>query len=363
MNKPVRLVLSAVEGLVLSAVEGLALSRIGVLALCGALAFLAFAISAPAFSAELPAVEYRPVVLVCTFNTPDLPPEKGALAAETVAAALEAGGLAHAVRPQYKLVQDWDYSVETAPNDDGRKDRSDRQKDRSDRQNPPPSSPYIFATPTQRLQEASRPDADFRVEGAVALMGETARSWWVSAAIYDEATNEKLRSASVSAPGDAGLLEASKAVAAELENVYKFQVLEKRTEALRRSVQIGDLSLATALKRLEEMRKRWPDALPPAAVGLLLVSTAKPADPQAVMKWGAWTVERLPAAGLAGKRLVLRLGIANPYELLAAAYDSAGQKGEAAAVRRQAEEEGYARPEKAGEGGKPPPQSADKPPG
>ena len=147
----------------------------------------------------------------------------------------------------------------------------------------------------------------------------------MKAALYDQATNEKLRTASASAEGDAGLLEASKAVAAELENVYKFHVLEERTEAVRRSVEIGDLSRATALKRLDEMRQRWPDALPPAAMGLLLVSTAKPADPQAVMQWGAWTVERLPDAGLAGKRFVLRLGIENPYELLAAAYESAGK--------------------------------------
>ena len=108
------------------------------------------------------------------------------------------------------------------------------------------------------------------------------------------------------------------------------------------------------------MRQRWPDALPPAAVGLLLASTAKPADSQAVMQWGAWTVERLPDSGLDGKRFVQRLGIGNPYELLAAAYESAGKQVEAAAFRRQAEQEGYARREKTAESGKPP-QSADKP--
>jgi hypothetical protein len=336
----------------------------------GAAAFLAFAISTLAFSAELPAVEYRPVVLVCTFDAPDLPPEKGALAAETVAAALEAGGLAHAARPQYKPVQEWDYSVNVAPTNDGRKGGSDRK-------NSAASRTYVSAAPSTELKEASRPDADFRVEGAVAQMGESAKTWWVNAAIYDEATNEKLRTASVSAAGDTGLLEASKAVAAELENVYKFRVLEERSEAVRRSVEIGDFSRATALKRLDEMRQRWPDALPPVAVGLLLVSTAKPrngkppsgepADPQAVMQWGAWTVERLPSAGLAGKRFVLRLGIENPYELLAAAYDSAGRKGEAAALRRQGQDEGYAPPAKArpgaqaDESGKPLPPSADKP--
>jgi hypothetical protein len=341
----------------------------------GAAAFLAFAVSTPAFSAELPVVEYRPVVLVCTFDAPDLPPEKGALAAETVAAALEAGGLAHAARPQYKPVQDWDYSVNVAPANDDRKGGSDRK-------NSAASRAYVSAAPRTDLKEASRPDADFRVEGAVAQMGESAKTWWVNAAIYDEATNEKLRTASASAAGDAGLLDASKAVAAELENVYKFHVLEERSEAVRRSVEIGDFSRATALKRLDEMRQRWQDALPPVAVGLLLVSTAKPpsgkpssgkppsgepADPQAVMQWGAWTVERLPGAGLAGKRFVLRLGIENPYELLAAAYDSAGRKGEAAALRRQGQDEGYAPPAKARPGGqadesaKPPPPSADKP--
>ncbi len=325
------------------------------LPLLGAAACAAFAISTCAFSAELPAVEYRPIVLVCTFDAPDLPPEKGALAAETVAAAIEAAGLAHAARPQYKSVPDWDYSLDTIQSGTGRKNGADRG-------NPAAGGSYITPVPTTRLQEVTRADDDFRVEGAVSQMakGPFLRIWWVHAALYDEATNEKLRTVSASAEGDAGLLEASKAVAAELENVYKVHVLEERTEALRRSVEIGDLARATALKRLDEMRRRWPDALPPAAVGLLLASTAKPADPQAVMQWGAWTVERLPEAGLAGKRFVQRLGIGNPYELLAAADDSAGKATEAAALRRQAEEEGYARREKAAESGKPP-QSADKP--
>ena len=326
------------------------------LPLRAAAALLASAISTLAFSAELPEVEYRPIVLVCTFDAPDLPPEKGFLAAETVAAALEAGGLAHASRPQYKLTQAWDSSVVVGP-------PRERRKDDSGRRNPTAGDAYVSAEPTAQLKEASRPDDDFRVEGVVAqtAKGPATRTWWVKAAIYDEVTSEKLRAASASADGDAGLLEASKAVAAQLENVYKSHVLEERTEAVRRSVEIGDMSRATALKRLGEMRQRWPDALPPAAVGLLLVSTAKPADPQAVMQWGAWTVERLPDAGLAGKRFVLRLGLDNPYELLAAAYESAGKKDEAAAVRRRAEEEGYTRREKAGESGKPPPPSPDKP--
>jgi len=325
------------------------------LALRGAPAFLAFAVSACAFSAELPAVEYRPIVLVCTFDAPDLPPEKGALAAETVAAAVEAGGLAHASRPQYKLVKDWDYSLDTVPVGNGRKEGSDRRN--------PAGGAYVSAEPSARLQEVTRADDDFRVEGAVSQMakGPLLRTWWVRAAIYDEATNEKLRTISASADGDTGLLEASKVVAADLENVYKVHVLEERTEALRRSVEIGDLSRATALKRLAEMRQRWPDALPPAAMGLLLASTAKPADPQAVVQWGAWTIERLPDSGLDGKRFVQRLGIGNPYELLAAAYDSSGRKDEAAALRRQAEQEGYARREKTVEGANPPPQSVDKP--
>ena len=319
-------------------------------------ALLALAVSTLAFSAELPEVEHRARVLVCTFDAPDLPPEKGALAAETVAAAIEAGGLAHASRPAYKLTQDWDYAADSIQFNDVQKDRSGHWK-------PTGISPYGAPVATTQLKEASRPDADFRVEGVVSRMGEDTaqKTWWVKAAICDEATGEKLRTASASAEGDAGLLQASKAVAAELENVYKLQVLEERAEAVRRSVEIGDFSRATALKRLDEMHQRWPDALPPAAVGLLLASTAKPADPQAVMQWGAWTIALLPDAGLAGKRFVQRLGIGNPYELLAAAYESAGKTDEAAAVRRQAKAEGYASHQKRDESGNPPPQNADKP--
>ncbi len=332
------------------------MNRPASLPLRAAPALLVFAISTLAVSAELPEVEYRPTVLVCTFDAPDLPAEKGFLAAETVAAALDAGGLTHAARPQYKAAQGWDYSVTTGQ-------PRERRNGGAGRSNPNESDSYVTSEPTTQIKEASRPDADFRVEGVVSQMaqGPGAGAWWVKAALYDQTTNEKLRTASASAGGGAGLLEASKAVAAELEKAYKFHVLEERTEAVRRSVEIGDMSRATALKRLGEMRQRWPDVLPPAAMGLLLASTAKPADPQAVMQWGAWTVERLPDAGLAGKRFVLRLGMANPYELLAAAYESVGKTGEAAAVRRQAEEEGYTRREKAMEGGKPPPQSADKP--
>jgi hypothetical protein len=305
-------------------------------AFCAAAALPVFAISTLAFSAELPAVEYRARVLVCTFDAPDLPAEKGALAAETVAAALEAGGLAHASRPLYKLTQDWNSPfVGTQP--------PDGQRGHSGRRNPAENGAYVSSEPATAVKEVLRPDADFRVEGAVAWMGDgpAPKTWWVKAALYDERTSEKLRSVSASGAGDAGLLEASKAVAADLENVYKVPVLEERTEAVRRSVEIGDCSRATALKRLDAMRQRWPDALPPAAVGLLLVSQAKPADSQAVVQWAAWTVERLPEAGLAGKRFVLRLGIGNPCEMLAAAYDSAGKPDEAAAVRRQAEAEGY----------------------
>ena len=159
------------------------MNKLARLPLRGAPAFLAFAISSLALSAELPAVEYRPTVLVCTFDAPDLPPEKGALAAETVAAALEAGGLAHASRPQYKLTQDWDYSLDAAQLKDGRKDDSGRR-------NPTAISPYVSPLPTTQLKEASRPDADFRVEGVVAQMakGPTTRTWWVNAALYDEVT-------------------------------------------------------------------------------------------------------------------------------------------------------------------------------
>ncbi len=314
-----------------------------------AAALLAFAISALAVSAELSEVEYRKAVLVCTFDAPDLPPEKGFLAAETVAAALDAGGLTQASRPQYKAAQGWDYSVTT-------RQPGERRNGGAGRSNPNESDSSVTSEPTTQLKEASRPDADFRIEGVVSQMAEgpVAGAWWVKAALYDQATGEKLRTASASAGSDAGLLEASKVVAAELEKAYKFPVLEERTEAVRRSVEIGDMSRATALKRLGEMRQRWPDVLPPAAMGLFLASTAKPADPQSVMQWGAWTVERLPDAGLAGKRFVLRLGMGNPYELLAAAYESAGRTAEAAAVRRQAAEEGYARRDK-------PPSSADKP--
>ena len=316
-------------------------------------ALLACAISTLAVSAELPEVEYRPTVLVCTFDAPDLPAEKGFLAAETVAAALESGGLTHAARPQYKATQGWDSSVTTGQ-------PRERRNGAAGRLNPNENDSYVTSEPTTQIKEASRPDADFRVEGVVSQMAEGpgAGAWWVKAALYDQATGEKLRAASASAGGGAGLLEASKSVAAELEKEYKFHVLEERTEAVRRSVEIGDMSRATALKRLGDMRQRWPDVLPPAAMGLMLASTAKPADPQAVMQWGAWTVERLPDAGLAGKRFVLRLGMDNPYELLAAAYESAGRTGEAAAVRRQAEEEGYARRDKAVESGKPPPGAA-----
>ena len=38
--------------------------------------------------------------------------------------------------------------------------------------NPAAVSPYVSAAPTTQVKEASRPDADFRVEGVVAQMGK-----------------------------------------------------------------------------------------------------------------------------------------------------------------------------------------------
>jgi hypothetical protein len=224
-------------------------------------------------------------------------------------------------------VQDWGYAFDAAGAMNGRRGRG-----AADVEGLPVAS--------ARIKEGSAAPAEFRVQGVVSVMGNT---WWVKASLCDAATAEELASASAGAGGDTGLLEASKAVAAQLEAVYGSKVLEERSEALRRSVAIGDLSRGAALRYLEEMRRRWPDALPPTAMGLFLASSASPPDPQAVILWGGRTVERLPAAGLAGKRFLLRLGIADPYELLAAAYESAGKPEEAAAVRRKAEEEGYRR--------------------
>ena len=308
-------------------------------ALCVA---LSVAMLKPVNCAELPEVDYRATVLVCDFQAPDLPAEKGLLAAETVAAALEAAGLAHAGRPEHAVAQDWSY----AP---GSVELENVQKDAAGHWSAGSITPYGMPVASVRIKEGTAAPADFRVEGAVSRMGKT---WWVKASVSDAATGERLGSSSASGEGEAGLLEASRAVAAQLEPAYREPVLEQRCEAVRRSVAIGDLSRAAALKRLEEMQQRWPDALPPAAMGLLLASSATPADPQAgsacapllVIPWGARTVERLPAAGLAGKRFLLRIGVSNPYELLAAAYQSAGKPEEAAAVRRKGEEEGCARP-------------------
>jgi len=326
----------------------------------GLLVVLSSAISSLAYSAELPDVEYRATVLVCDFQTPDLPAEKGLLAAETVAAAVEAAGLAHAVRPSHAVTQDWGYAFDVTGSRNPQKDAAGHWSAGS-------VNPYGSPVSSPRLEEGAAEPAEFRVEGVVSLMG---RTWWVKASLSDAATAERLLSSSASAEGDTGLLEASKAVAAQLEAVYGSQVLEQRSEAVRRSVAIGDLSRATALKRLEEMHQRWPDALPPAAMGLLLASSAERADPQAVIPWGVRTVERLPAAGLAGKRFLLRLGITNPYELLASAYQSAGKPEEAATVRRKAEEEGYSRPTPAPvpgaaqpSGAKPAPDSSETPAG
>lgn len=278
-----------------------------------------------AFAADLAEVDYRVRVLVRNFDAPGLSADAGAFAAEALAAALEKGGFVTALRPVYRASITYEQAF------GGVQVGGVRPGEGADTH---AATVDVYGLPqaVAGTREVCAPDSDYLVEGTISGIGKT---WWVRASLLDRASRERIRSADASGQEEKGLLRAIQKVSAQLEPAYRNPVLERRAEAIRRSVELGDLDRAEALKRLDEMRKRWPDSLAPAAVGLLLAAQMKSPDPQAIIQRGAPVLELLPAAGFEGRRLLLRLDL-HPHNLLAAAYDAAGKPDDAAAVRQAA---------------------------
>ncbi len=276
----------------------------------------------PTLPAEL---DYRATVLVRRFQSPGLREPWGELAAETLAAAIEAGGLARAVRPRYVATSERELEVGDVILDDMR---------RKDDGNWEPAGVDAFGRMTRRRgsKEAGLPASDYTINGTVSRIGET---WWVRATVRDRPTGRALNSGSASGESDRGLLHATRAVAANLEAAYRSQVLERRAEAILRSVRAGVLPRQEAIRRLEELHGRWPVELAPAAVRLLLIAEERPLDGKSVIAWATKLRKRLPSAGAAGTRFVIRLNL-DPYSLVAREYEIQGKLEDAARAHRDA---------------------------
>ncbi len=269
--------------------------------------------------------EYRITVLIRDFATPGVAPDRGELAAEAVAAAMEESGLVRAVRPVYLPSARWDYPLDYVKLDDVQQDEEG---------NWGTGTVDVYGAPYLRIhyREFLPLSSNFLVEGTVSQIGKT---WWVKASLFETGTRRKIKTAAAFAEGDTGLFEASRTVAGKLEPGYESRVLQHRTEEIRRRVTTGILPRQVAIKRLEEMHKRWPNAVEPAAVRLLLAANADGADPELIISWATKVNELLPSAGADGQRFLMRLGL-DPYDLLAKCYEAQGKLEEAASTRRTA---------------------------
>ncbi len=269
--------------------------------------------------------EYRATVLVRDFAALGVPRETGALAAESLAAAIEKSGLANAVRPIYAPSTQWYQSLDYVRIDDVLQDDEGIWRGGT-------IDVYGIPHSSVRYREIFSPNSDFVVEGTVSRIGEL---FWTRAALYKRVSRLKLASAAAFAQGDKGLIEASELLAGQLQEGYMSDVLAERAEEIRRKAATGILPRSVAIKKLGQMNSRWPNALEPVAVRLLLATESDEPNPGLIVSWANEVSTRLPHAGAEGQRFLLRLGL-DPYELLAKEYEAAGKLKEAAAAHREA---------------------------
>jgi len=181
-------------------------------------------------------------------------------------------------------------------------------------------------------KERYAPPSGFVVEGAVSRIGKT---WWVKATIHERGNRRASKTASAMVEGDTGLFQAAAMVAQQVETACTPHVLERRSEAFLKKVALQIMPRQVAAKSLEEMHKKWPSALEPAAARLQLAVEDETTDPETRIIWAIKVLERLPAAGPASQRFLLRLGL-DPYNILAAHCEAQGELADAVAVHLEA---------------------------
>lgn len=270
--------------------------------------------------------DYRAIVLVRTFDSPGLPEDQGVVAAESLAAALEARGLTRALRPRRIAVDEYGLRLDTIEADD------------VERGQPPAWSPrgidvYWRTSGNTRYREVALP-SDYVVTGLVSRVGET---WSVRASLMEGATGRQRATAACEAKGEDGFFAAIREVAQGVEDAYRRDVIERRSEAALRRFRIREISRDEAVRRLDALHERWPDLLAPVAVRLLLSLDQEPPDPDEITTWAEKTVAMLSRGAEDDLQLVLRLGL-DPYAVLAERYEASGRLEEAARVHRQATE-------------------------
>ena len=270
-------------------------------------------------------MDYKPTVLVRDFAHPGLPAHRGELAAEVVAAALEAGDLLAVVRPVYKTGREWDGRGGAVKIDDVRQDAAGQWKE---------DAVDIYGGGATRdvRKEAAVPDADYEVTGTVSAVGEV---WWVKATLRDRAERKNLKTFSEKGEGDRALFDAAAAVADGMQTVCKRRVVAHRSMAVLRMVRRRLMLPEVAAEKLEAFDAAVPGALEPAAVRLRIALESDPFDHAAIATWATKVVERLRRADPDGMRFLVRLG-ADPYAALAAENLAAGDLKAAAAVHREA---------------------------
>jgi len=269
---------------------------------------------------------YRALVLVRTFTSPGLPGHRGELAAEALAAALEARGLTRALRPRKITVDEDGLALDTIKIDDlERADDKAWQGGRVDT--------YWGVVRRKRRKEIALP-SDYVVTGAVSRLGDL---WWIRASLLKRGSRRKVCAAEGKGRGDEGFFKAIDNVAAGIEEGYRREAIERRSEEILRQVRLGRISGEGAAERLDALHARWPDVLSPVAVRLLLLSEEDKPDPAALAGWAEKTVALLGSGDAGEVRFVVRLGL-DPYAILAGRCEATGRLDEAAQAHRQAAE-------------------------
>lgn len=243
-------------------------------------------------------VNYRITLLVRNFQPDDQPGELGEFAADALAIALEKEGILHAVRPQYEARSSAaleDTGIEVTDPELAQATQGERG-----------ISLFLNASESQKFK-ITEPESEFVIEGRAIA---TANAAGLAAEIRRRTTNEPLQAGfEATEIGENSLMMAAESLAASISAHFASEVLEYRSEAVRRALVSQQVDREMAISMLLDMHTRWPDALGPVAVAYHLTTEDNAAVAPLAQEWRSRLVTLLPASGPSGERLLMRLGL------------------------------------------------------
>jgi len=270
-------------------------------------------------------LDYKVIILVRDFEHPGLRSNRGRLAAEIIAAAIESSGLAEARRPKYRIREEYGLELDRLTVDDITQDDDGKW-------NAGTVEAGGGIRKIRSREEESAPPSDLEVTGTV---GRLDKKWWIRAVLKERLSGKRVTQASAAAENADEFLDAARKVALQLQPAYSSRVLERRTEAILRAVNGGIFTPEAAARKLEVLHSAWPDAIEPCAARLALLQRAKSRDAKLIIKWAELTVQRMGPAGQDGRRYLMRLGV-RPFQMLADAHEAEGRLQQAADAHRRA---------------------------